>query len=150
VDTALLRLEVVVAGIAGTARARRRRLADAVEIVALGAVGPVLALGGAEFGIVDAARFGLGADLVARRRRLVARRRRALGHRLLEHRRRMLLVRLQERVLFEHLLDFLLQLERRQLQQADRLLQLRREGQMLREPYLQRRLHVYIRKCSPR
>ena len=37
------------------------------------------------------------------------------------------------RVLLEHLLDLLVQLERGQLQQADRLLQLRRQRQVLRE-----------------
>ena len=47
----------------------------------------------------------------------------------------------EEGVLFEHLLDFLVQLERRQLQQADRLLQLRRQRQMLRQANLQGRFH---------
>ena len=53
-----------------------------------------------------------------------------------------LLLGLEERVLLEHLLDFLVQLERRQLQQPDRLLQLRRQREMLREADLERLLHV--------
>ena len=63
-----------------------------------------------------------------------------------------LVLDLEERVLLEHLLDFLVQLERRELQQADRLLQLRRQRQMLRQSELKCGLHVspYIRKCSPR
>jgi hypothetical protein len=63
-----------------------------------------------------------------------------------------LLLGLEEGVLLEHLLDFLVQLERGQLQQADRLLQLGREGEVLREPDLQGRFHClpYIRKFSPR
>jgi hypothetical protein len=39
----------------------------------------------------------------------------------------------EERVLVEHLLDFLAQLKRRQLQQPDRLLQLGRQRKMLRD-----------------
>jgi hypothetical protein len=39
---------------------------------------------------------------------------------------------LEKRVLVEHLLDFLAELQRGELQQPDRLLQLRRERQMLR------------------
>ncbi|MNV99480.1 hypothetical protein D3C71_1948500 [compost metagenome] len=38
----------------------------------------------------------------------------------------------EERVVVEHVLDFLAQLQRRELEQPDRLLQLRREGEMLR------------------
>ncbi len=45
--------------------------------------------------------------------------------------RRFVEAQLQEGVLVEHLLDFLRQLERGQLQQPDRLLQLRRQRQML-------------------
>ena len=41
---------------------------------------------------------------------------------------------LQKRVLVQHLLDFLAQLQRRELQQTNRLLQLRRQRQMLRNP----------------
>jgi hypothetical protein len=41
-------------------------------------------------------------------------------------------VEFQERVVVQHLLDFLAQLQRGQLQQADGLLQLRRQRQMLR------------------
>jgi hypothetical protein len=37
------------------------------------------------------------------------------------------------------------------LQQSDRLLQLRRQGEMLRKPELECLLHnAYILKCSPR
>ena len=46
--------------------------------------------------------------------------------------RRLVQVELKEGVVVEHLLDLLAQLECGQLQQADRLLQLWREGQMLR------------------
>jgi len=42
-----------------------------------------------------------------------------------------LVVFFQERVVIEHLLDFLAQLQGGELQQPDRLLQLRRQGQML-------------------
>lgn len=59
--------------------------------------------------------------------------------------RRGLVVALQERVVVEHLLDFALQLQRRQLQQADRLLQLRREGQVLRDAKGQPGFHGF--KC---
>ena len=45
--------------------------------------------------------------------------------------RRFVQAQLQEGVLVEHLLDFLRQLERGQLQQPDRLLQLRRQRKML-------------------
>ena len=41
---------------------------------------------------------------------------------------------LQKRVFIEHLLDFLAQLKRGKLEQANRLLQLWRERQMLRKP----------------
>jgi hypothetical protein len=47
--------------------------------------------------------------------------------------RRVVFLGLEKGVLLEHLLDFLLQLQRRQLQQADRLLQLRRQRQVLRQ-----------------
>ena len=55
--------------------------------------------------------------------------RQTFGERL-EH-RGVVFLGLEEGVLFEHLLDFLMQLERRQLQQPDRLLQLRRQRQVL-------------------
>jgi hypothetical protein len=66
---------------------------------------------------------------------------------------------LEDRVLHQQALDLLVQLDRGQLQQADRLLQLRRQRQVLREPELQGGLHGksrprtgcgYMRKCSPR
>jgi len=53
---AVLALEVVVVA-AGLPAGGRRQLADAVEVVALGAVLPVVALGGAEVGGVDARGF---------------------------------------------------------------------------------------------
>ena len=155
---AVLAVEVFVA-VAARAGCGRRQLADAVEIVALGAVLPVVALGGAEFGRVHAGRlvgaigpdarvlgFGLGplgagtgagAGLEAVERQLG---------------RDGLLFRLEERVLFHHLLDLLVQFQGRELQQTDRLLQLWRQRQMLGQADLQRGLHAraYIRKCSPR
>ena len=60
---------------------------------------------------------------------------------------------LQKGVLVEHLLDFLAQFEGRQLQQPDRLLQLRRQGQVLGDAKLQSGFHgnrSYILKFSPR
>src|SRR5690606_8094478 len=110
---AVLRLEVVavVARAAGPGR-----FADAVEVVALGAVLPVLALGGAEFVAVGAA-LGLGAfggGIGAGRLGLALAgalgRAQALGQRL--GRRRVVFVRFEKGVLVEHLLDLLLQLER--------------------------------------
>ena len=44
-----------------------------------------------------------------------------------------LVVDFQKRIGLEHLLDFLRQLQGGELQKADRLLQLRRERQMLRD-----------------
>ena len=129
-----MRLELVAVGVAGACDGR---FADAVEVVALGAVLPVFALGRAELGAVDArprprpvAAFGLRVGLVALGGR------RTLGRRRIERRRRFL-VGFEEGVLLEHLLDFLVQLERGQLQQADRLLQLRRQRQVLRQADLQ-------------
>ena len=62
---------------------------------------------------------------------------------------------LQQRIVGQDLFQFLMQFQRRQLQQADRLLQLRRERQMLRDAKLEGLFHArpilfYIRKCSPR
>ena len=152
---ALHRVELVVIVVA------RRGFADAVEIVALGAVFPVVALGGAQIGPVEPAfsrvpftaallrvggRFFAAGAVVALALELGAGRRVEGGE---------VFVRLEEGVLLEHLLDFLMELERGQLQQADGLLQLGREGQVLRQPELQGGLHVtppapYMRKCSPR
>jgi hypothetical protein len=42
----------------------------------------------------------------------------------------------QQRVVLEQALDFLIEFERRQLQQSNRLLQLRRQRQVLRESEL--------------
>src|SRR5689334_15196612 len=50
-------------------------------------------------------------------------------------------VALEQRVVREEFLDFLIELQRRQLQQPDRLLQLRSERQVLRQPELERMLH---------
>ncbi len=49
---------------------------------------------------------------------------------------------LEDRILRERLFDLLVELHRRELQQADRLLQLRRERQVLREPELQCGFHL--------
>jgi hypothetical protein len=65
---------------------------------------------------------------------------------------------LEDRVLHQQALDFLVELDGRELQQADRLLQLRRQREVLREPELEGWFHRsaasgrgdYIRKCSPR
>jgi hypothetical protein len=73
--------------------------------------------------------------------------RRRIGGRRLSSLRRGF-VGLEEGVGLEHLLDFLLQLDGRQLQQPDRLLQLRRQRQMLRQAQVQRLLHSL--KPSPR
>ena len=48
-----------------------------------------------------------------------------------------LVVGFEEGVALEHLLDFLVQLQRGQLQQADGLLQLGRQRQVLRKPNLE-------------
>src|SRR5204863_8924643 len=48
---------------------------------------------------------------------------------------------LERRVLHQHALDFLVELDGGELQQLDRLLQLRREREVLREAELQGRLH---------
>ena len=73
---------------------------------------------------------------------------------------RVVVGQLQQRVVGQHLLDFLRQLQRGQLQQADGLLQLGGERQMLGDPQRQTLLHrprsrlrapaAYMRKCSPR
>ena len=49
---------------------------------------------------------------------------------------------LEEGVLLHHLLDLLVQFQGRELQQPDRLLQLRRQREMLRQADLQRGFHV--------
>ena len=104
-----------------------------VVSVALNVVGPVV--------------LGRATDLIFAG---VLGRRQALGERF--RGRGEVFLGLEERVLLEHLLDFLVELERRQLEEPDRLLQLRRERQMLRETELEGRLHrpAYIRKFSPR
>ena len=68
---------------------------------------------------------GLGVEVVASHRRVGT-----LQPKLLS--RRFVAAALQERVLIEHLLYFLAHLQRRELQQPDRLLKLRRERQVLR------------------
>jgi len=60
---------------------------------------------------------------------------------------------LEQGVIAQYLLDLLVQLERRQLQQPDRLLQLRRKREVLRSAKLQGLFHLgvaHMRKCSPR
>ena len=63
--------------------------------------------------------------------------------------RRLLAREFEEGVVVEHLLDLLAQLQRRELQQPDRLLQLRRERQMLGDAKRESLFH-HILKCSPR
>ena len=63
--------------------------------------------------------------------------------------RRAVVLTLKERVVVEHLLDLAGQFQCRQLQQANGLLQLRREREMLRNPQRQAGFHQ-SRKCSPR
>ena len=160
---ALVHLVFVAVAARSRAAARGRRLADAVEVVALGAVLPVLARGGAEVAVAD---FGQRRALVAACAVVALRGARTLAVRALRARagavvgeaavqRRLVgvgrvLVEVQEGVLVEHLPDLLVQLQRGELQQPDRLLQLRRQRQVLRDPDLQRGLHAHIRKCSPR
>ena len=127
------------------ALARRRctvgagQLADAVEVIALGAVFPVVALGAAELGGVHAGGL-VGAGLaVAAIFALAELALLALGAGIgrgadtlqAELHRRVVFLGVKERVGFEHLLDFLVQFQRGQLQQADGLLQLGRERQVL-------------------
>jgi hypothetical protein len=52
-----------------------------------------------------------------------------------------LVLAFQQRVVLQHLLQFLVQLQRRQLQQPDRLLQLRRQGEVLTELELETVFH---------
>ena len=139
------RLVVVVA--AARAAAGRWQFADAVEIVAFGAVFPVVALGAAELGSVHAGRlFGAAVSAVLAFGQLVLLALGALvsrGADALESElhRRVVFLDIQEWVLLEHLLDFLVQFQRRELQQPDRLLQLRRQRQVLRQPDLERGFH---------
>ena len=56
---------------------------------------------------------------------------------------------LQKRVLVQHLLDFLAQLQRRELQQTNRLLQLRRQRQMLRNAKRQPLFHAAPKPLHP-
>ena len=136
---AVLRLHVVALALATAGRCGGRRFADAVEVVALGAVLPVLALGGAEFLGADlghglAGVGGVGAVAVVAVAGPVGRL--ALGRRV-EGTGRRIVLGFQKRVLVEHLPHFLVQLQRGQLQQPDRLLQLRRQRQVLRQADLQ-------------
>src|SRR5688572_14313747 len=48
---------------------------------------------------------------------------------------------LEQRIVLQELLDFLIEFERRELQQTDRLLELRSKRQMLGQPELERMLH---------
>ena len=75
----------------------------------------------------------------------------ALDQRL--ERRAFVAVGFEEGVALQHLLDFLVEFERGELQQADGLLELGCQREVLRQPELQCGLHVrkpYILKCSPR
>src|SRR3954463_4916387 len=53
---------------------------------------------------------------------------------------------LERRVLHEEAVDLLVELDRGELQQSDRLLELRRQREVLREAVLKRRLHAGIRR----
>src|SRR4029077_8045135 len=55
-----------------------------------------------------------------------------------------IVVALEQRVVHQGLLELLVQLKRRQLQQPDRLLQLGRQGQVLRKAKLDRSFHAQI------
>ena len=57
------------------------------------------------------------------------------------HARRTAVLALEQRVLLQEALDLLVELDRRQLQQPDRLLQLRRQREVLGEPELEGVLH---------
>ena len=138
-SAAVLRLHVIAVALATAGRCGGRHFADAVEVVAFGAVLPVLALGGAEFlgadlghGLAGVGRVGAVAVVAV----TGAVGRLALGRRVVGAGRRIVLG-FQERVLVEHLAHFLMQLQRGQLQQPDRLLQLRRQRQVLRQADLQ-------------
>ncbi len=154
---ALAALEVVAVFAGAGGLAQLGQLGDAVEVLALGAVFPVVALGGAELGAVDAGRLvGVGGAGLDARLGLLALGAALAGGGALVRRlgRGRFLVDLQERVLLEHLVDLLLQLQRGELEQADRLLELRCQCEVLRQAQLQRRLHRHrvrhILKCSPR
>ena len=61
-----------------------------------------------------------------------------------EHARlRSAFVALEQRVLLQESLELLVELQRRKLQQSDRLLQLRSEGEVLGEPELEGVLHAF-------
>ncbi len=144
-DLAFAAFEVATVVIARCgAGGRTRQLADAVEVVGFGAVLPVFALGGAEVVALDFGDGGFAITPVAAVAAfsfvtLVCRLAGSLGRCGVVGQR--FVVGFQEGVLLEHLLDFLLQLQRRELQQPDRLLQLRRQRQVLRQADLQGRLH---------
>jgi len=55
---------------------------------------------------------------------------------------------LEQRIRFEDVLDFLLQLDRRKLQQPDGLLKLRRDGQVLTELEVERLFHFVFGSCD--
>ena len=145
--------EVARLAVASRARARRRRglvdvLPRAVDRQLLGQV-----VGGIERPGVDrrvevaplgrAALLGGGAVVAVRLARL---RRRAVvaGRVALARLAAVLLLQLEHRVALERLLDLALQLERRELQQLDRLLELRRHGQRLAHLHLQGLFHARV------
>ena len=120
------------------AAARRTGAAGLVDIVPAGVDGEI---GGHRFGghVID--RVGLR-HLALRRSRILLRelllraghpRHHVVGRRALDQ--------FEQRVTVERLLDFLLQVQRRQLEQTYRLLQLGRHGQVLTQFELERLLH---------
>jgi hypothetical protein len=129
-----LRLLVIVGRADASAGARAGQLADAVEVIALGAVLPIAAFRAVEVAGVDAAGFLATVEcrFLAVTAALAGRWRLADGNALDGALTSCsVFVGLEERILVEHLVDLLLQLQCRQLQQPDRLLQLRRQCKML-------------------
>ena len=112
------------------------RLTDAIEVITFGAVGPVFAFGGAKFLGTDLGNRLAGVGCVGQGIAVDHAVNRLALRGGLEGAGGCVLFRLEKGVLVQHLADFLVQLQRRQLQQADGLLQLGRERQMLGQPDL--------------
>jgi hypothetical protein len=95
---------------------------------------PAFVVAGARFALLVAAA-GAGLLLVGQRIACLAQR---------EYRRFARVVALQQGVFLQGLVDFGVEFQRGKLQQPDRLLQLRRQGQMLGEPELESLLHDFL------
>jgi hypothetical protein len=102
------------------------RPAVAVVFVEAGGFHAAVGIGGARVGLAVGARGRRGAGHELRRAG------RRGNYRFLAQ----TVFALEQRVFLQKFFDFLIELERRQLQQPDRLLQLRRERQMLGQPEL--------------